>query len=113
MDKLRTDIETEMHQMAARSAGPTKGLMVRSGQRQFPLIDYSSTGFSVAAEDTPPLSGFVDIERAGECQSRCLIVLAREDDGVLHYEFKRRTDAQRRPPVDYVISENAPVGLLT
>lgn len=88
-------------------------LFVRALGDIYPVRRLWDGGFSVAVEDAPRLRGFVDLMRGENRLARCLIVLAEEEDGVVRYEFKRRTETAEAPPLDYVVEEDAPRALLT
>lgn len=113
MNVLHSDIADALHNADAKSGKNEPEYFACSGDRAYPLVLCTTKGFSVAREDGPRLSGFVDIMKGNEYIARGLVVLAQEIGGLLHYEFKRRTENTATPPVDYEISETAPVGLLT
>lgn len=112
MDQIQAEIEQALRrQPPSRRKGPQ--FRVRMDGDEFPIAQMWGAGFSVRAEDGPRLRGFVDLLHGGDLLARCLIVLAEEEDGVIRYEYKRRTEASDRPPLDYETSEDAPAGLLT
>ena len=44
--------------------------------------------------------------------AQCLIVASEEAEGEMRYEYKRRTEAVDRPPLDFERDDDAPVALL-
>lgn len=112
MDHVQAEIVHAMRQRRySRRRGPQ--YRVRMGGGEFPIARMWESGFSVKAEDAPRLRGFVDLLHGGDLLARCLIVLAEEEGGVVRYEYKRRTEAFDRPPLDYEAAEDGPLGLLT
>lgn len=106
--EVREDIE------AARLAGlrKTSRLRVRAGDDIYPVLRMWKTGFSVAADEVPALRGLVDLLDGTKHIYQCLIVAAEAEAGEMRYEFKRRTVAADRAPLDFYRDPGAPVGLL-
>ena len=71
-----------------------------------------STGFSVDVEDAPTLRGFVDLYDGARHLYRCLVITSHEEGEEWVYEFKRQTASTERAPLDFVLAEDAPAGLL-
>lgn len=111
MDHLPADIAHALRQTSPRRRGPK--FEVRANGDSYPVQKLWEGGFSVLVEDAPRLRGFVDLMHGEDRLARCLIVLAEEDEGVVRYEYKRRTEDADGPPVDYEIADDAPVALLT
>lgn len=108
--------EAVLAELAAARAKP-KGrkhrLRVKADERVFPVLKVWRGGFSVPAEDTPKLRGFVDLFDGGRHLASCLVMASHEETGVMHYEYKRVTRAQMQGAVDFEIDTQAPAGLLT
>ena len=112
MDHVQAEIVHAMRQRPlSRRRGPQ--YRVRMDGEEYPVARMWDSGFSVKAEDGPRLRGFVDLLHGGDLLARCLIVLAEQENGMVRYEYKRRTEAFDQPPPDYEVSDDAPVGLLT
>jgi len=88
-------------------------LRVRAGEREFKLRELSENGFVVEDASGKHLRGLVDLYDGSKHLAQCLIVCARATASGMAYEFKRRTRIARNHAPDYVVSENAPVALLT
>ena len=111
MDHIRAEIAQEMRAGARpRKRGPEVRVVDEAGS--YPVLRVFEGGFAVNIEDAPRLRGFVDLVRGDERLARCLIVTASDEDGVVLYEYKRRTDEAAAAPRDYAVADEAPVGLL-
>lgn len=99
---------------AARLAGLKKSsrLRVLAGEDFHPVLALWETGFSVNAEEVPPLRGLVDLYESGRHLYQCLIVASELDSGEMRYEFKRSTLAADSAPLDYSRDPEAPVALI-
>lgn len=113
MDHLQAEIAQALRQAPAERRRGRK-FFVRAHGETHPILRQWDGGFTIAREDAPRLRGFVDLMLGDQRLARCLIVLAEEEtDGIIRYEYKRRTEESSAPPRDYDVSDNAPVALLT
>ena len=110
MDHLLQDITDALH--ASRPKKARRTYLVRTDDGSFPVLRLWREGFEVAEADAPRLRGHVDILEGKERIAICLIVLAKSENGIATYEFKRRTNDGAQSPADYAREENAPVALL-
>jgi hypothetical protein len=70
-------------------------------------------GFALAASDSAPLRGYVDLYDGPRHLSSCLIVASEDgESGERTYEFKLRTVVMDHPPSDFERSETAPAALI-
>jgi len=99
---------------AARRASLRKAsrLRIDLDGRVFPVLRMRKNGFSIAVEDAPHLRGLVQLYDGARHLFQCLIVAADEQDGEMHYEFKRATAVTDHAPLDFETSATAPVGLI-
>lgn len=112
MDHLQAEIALALRQGEGRRRQPRFAVRAEGGV--FPILQLWDGGFSVAVEDAPRLRGFVDLMTGEDRLARCLIVLAEEEeDGVVRYEYKRRTEEVTAPSPDYAPDPEAPIALLT
>ena len=77
-----------------------------------PLLKMRKNGFTVAVEDAPSLRGLVDVFDGARHLFQCLIVASAEEQGEMHYEFKRATPATTVAPSDFERRVDAPIGLI-
>lgn len=77
------------------------GVDVEMDGERHPLLALTSEGFSVDAESTPHLRGNVKLYEGARHIANCLIVRGDKEDGLMFYEYKRRTEATLKPPLDY------------
>ena len=98
----------------ARKTGLKKKsrMRVRVGEHDFTILRHWENGFALDIEDAPNLRGLVDVYDGARHLSQCLIVASEEDNGEMHYEFKRATATATGPALDYERDVNAPVGLI-
>lgn len=87
-------------------------LRVRVDGHIFQVLRSWKDGFALDADDSPHLRGLVDLYQGDRHVSQCLIVASAEEAGEMRYEFKRRTLASDRRPLDFARDEQAPVALL-
>lgn len=87
-------------------------MRVRVDRRVFQVLRVWDNGFSLDATEAPRLRGLVDLYNGERHVSQCLIVASAEEAGEMRYEFKRRTAAVDRAPLDFVQDDLAPVELL-
>lgn len=112
MEHIQAEIALALRQQGrGRKRGPEA--LVRAAGGSYPILRMWEGGFSVAVEDAPRLRGFVDLMAGEDRLARCLIVCAEEAEGVVSYEYKRRTAEADHAPADYEIAPDAPAGLLT
>ncbi|SMP17553.1 hypothetical protein [Shimia sagamensis] len=76
------------------------------------VVRFLDDGFTLDAETAPRLPGLVNLYDGSKHISQCLVVATDEEDGEMHYEFKRATPVTDQAPVDYYQSEPTPAGLL-
>lgn len=86
-------------------------LRILADDRAYPVIRLSEDGFSLP-EDAPHLRGLVDLYEGTRHVAQCLVFASEQGDGEMRYEYKRRTEAADRPPLDFERAEDAPVALL-
>lgn len=82
------------------------------GDDVYPVMALSDEGFSLPS-GAPHIRGLVDLYDGSRHLAQCLIVASSEEDDEMRYEYKRRTEASDRPPLDFDKDENAPIALIT
>lgn len=86
---------------------------VHVGDEAFAIIEMSDDGFAVLAEEAPRLRGLIDIYDGPQHLYQALIVASAEDGDLMRYDFKRNTATATTAPVDFVLADTRPAGLLT
>lgn len=112
-DFLPTGLLQQLHDAQRKSAARKNRLRVEVGGESYRVMRLRKTGFSIEAEGAPHLRGLVDLFDGGRHLSQCLIVASHEEDGQMHYEFKRNTAASDGAPLDYARDATAPIALLS
>lgn len=87
-------------------------LRVQVGDESYKVLRYWEKGFSLDADNVPPLRGLVDIYDGSKHLYQALIVASDKEDGEMRFEFKRSTATQDRAPLDFERDEDAPIALL-
>lgn len=87
-------------------------LRVHAGGEIYPVLRFWDSGFALDGEDAPHLRGLVDIYDGGRHLYQALIVASSEEQGELHFEFKRSTAASDKAPLDFYRDPEAPIALL-
>jgi hypothetical protein len=100
-DEMAEDVRTGLTKISLESLREVSRLSVRSGDRQHTVLRLWSDGFSVDADDVPPLRGVVDLFDKEQHLSRCLVVALDTEGGEMRYGFKRSTAVTENPPRDF------------
>ncbi len=112
-DYISPELEEMLKAARKKAMTSTSRLRVHVGQRTYPILKLWNGGFALDAENAPHLRGLVDIYDSAKHLMECLIVASAEEEGLMHYDFKRATQAHETAPRDFAEDESAPVGLLT
>ena len=84
---------------------------VEFNKKNYPVVKLTKSGFCVEAENAPMIRGLVDLYDRDKHLKQCLIVAAKEENGIVHFDYKRNTTTQTSAPKDF-FQENKVVGLL-
>ncbi len=84
---------------------------VEFNKKHYPIIRFTKSGFCVEAEMAPMIRGLVDLYDRDKHLKQCLIVASKEENGVIHFDFKRKTATQKSAPKDFY-HENKIVALI-
>ena len=76
-------------------------LRVEFNKNYFPVMRLTKNGFSVEAEMAPMIRGLVDLYDGDRHLKQCLIVASKEENGLVHFDFKRKTATQTSAPKDF------------
>ncbi|WP_435140510.1 hypothetical protein [Pseudopelagicola sp. nBUS_19] len=87
-------------------------LRVEADGRSFRVLRFREDGFTMDIDDAPNLRGLVDLYDGGRHFLQCLIVASEQENGEMHYEFKRATPANDKAPIDFEKGEFVPAGLI-
>lgn len=98
---------------ARRNASPrSRRLALHQGDEVFPIRRIWSDGFSIDADETLRLRGFVEIHEGPRPLLICLIQATEFLDGELICTFKRSSPVRDRAAADYELPEDMPRALL-
>ena len=88
---------------AAQKTGLKKKnrLRVEFNKNHYPVMRLTQNGFCVEAEMAPMIRGLVDLYDGDKHLKQCLIVASKEENGVVHFDFKRKTVTQTSAPKDF------------
>ena len=113
---MTTFLSKELHADLTRAQKDKKlkksRLRVEFNGALVPVLKLWDSGFSMDIEHAPQLRGLVDIFDGSLHLSQCLIIASTEENGEIHFEFKRSTDVTDTPALDFVLPKNKPVALL-
>ena len=84
---------------------------VEFNNKHYPVIRLTKSGFCVEAEKAVMIRGLVDLYDRDKYLKQCLIVAAKEENGIVHFDYKRNTNTQTSAPKDF-FQENKVVALL-
>tara|TARA_B100000676_G_C17297145_1_gene445334 strand:- start:42 stop:392 length:351 start_codon:yes stop_codon:yes gene_type:complete len=76
-------------------------LFVKFNKNYFPVMRLTKNGFSVEAEMAPMIRGLVDLYDGDRHLKQCLLVASKEENGLVHFDFKRKTTTQTSAPKDF------------
>ena len=84
---------------------------IEFNKTHYTVIRLTKSGFCVEAEKAPMIRGLVDLYDRDKHLKQCLIIAAKEENGLVHFDFKRKTKTQASAPKDF-FHENKGVALL-
>ncbi|CUH53937.1 hypothetical protein J7382_03280 [Shimia sp. R11_0] len=87
-------------------------LRVEADGQSVRVLRFLEDGFTLDAQTAPQLRGLVNLYDGSKHLYQCLVIATDEEDGEMHYEFKRFTPASDQAPVDFYRGETVPAGLL-
>ena len=76
-------------------------LCVEFNKTRYPVMVLKQNGFSLEAEIAPEIRGLVDLYDGNKHLLQCLIVASKEENGIVHFEYKRKTATTTDPPKDF------------
>ena len=113
---MTTFLSKEVHADLTRAKKDKKlkksRLRVEFNGALVPVLKLWDGGFSMDIEHAAHLRGLVDIFDGSRHLSQCLIIASTEENGEIHFEFKRNTDVKDTAALDFVLPKNRPVALL-
>ena len=74
---------------------------IEFNKKHYPVIRLTKSGFCVEAEKAPMIRGLVDLYDRDKHLKQCLIVAAKEENGIVYFDYKRNTTAQASAPKDF------------
>ena len=74
---------------------------VEFNKKYYPVIRLTKNGFCVEVEMAPMMRGLVDLYDRDKHLKQCLIVAAKEENGIVHFDYKRNTTTQTSAPKDF------------
>ena len=86
-------------------------LRVEFNKNSYPVLRLKKSGFCVGVEIAPMIRGLVELYDGDKHLKQCLIVASKEENGVVHFEYKRNTNTQTDAPKDFY-QENSAVALI-
>ena len=88
---------------AAQKTGLKKKnrLRVEFNKYHYPVMRLTQNGFCVEAEMAPMIRGLVDLYDGDKYLKQCLSVASKEENGRVHFDFKRKTATQTSAPKDF------------
>ena len=110
---LPKDIVDGLRAAHLRNLARKSRIRVQVGDEFYPLLKLWKNGFALDIENTPHLRGLVDLYDGSRHISQCLIVASSEENGLMHYEFKRNTATSDHAALDFVAGDHRPAALLT
>ena len=86
-------------------------LSVEFNKKHYPVIKLTKSGFCIEAEKAPMIRGLVDLYDRDKHLKQCLVIAAKEENGIVHFDYKRKTKTQASAPKDF-FQENKVLALL-
>lgn len=108
---LSKEVQEGLEKARVQALVKKSRLRILADGQSYPVIRLTDEGFSLP-EDAPHLRGLVDLYEGARHVAQCLVVASEEIEGEMRYEYKRRTAAADRPPLDFEKPGDAPVALL-
>ena len=82
-------------------------LRVESNKNSYPVLQLKKSGFCVEVERAPMIRGLVDLYDGDKHLKQCLVVAFKEENGIVHFEYKRNTNTQTVAPRDFYQEKSA------
>ena len=101
------DTLTHQHE-ERRKASLARGMTVRAGGQDYPVLRRWDSGFAMAPAEAPGLRGLVDLYDGTRHVCQALVLTAREEAGERVFEFKYATPARDTAPSPDCVAEEAP-----
>ena len=76
-------------------------LRVESNKNSYPVLQLKKSGFCVEVERLHD-QGLVDLYDGDKHLKQCLIVASKEENGIVHFEYKRNTNTQTAAPRTFI-----------
>jgi hypothetical protein len=74
---------------------------VEFNKKHYPVIRLTKRGFCVEAEKAPKIRGRVELYDRDKHLKQGLIVAAKEENGIVYFDYKRNTTTQASAPKDF------------
>jgi hypothetical protein len=110
---LSEEVMAGLDQARAQALHRTSRLRVCVGDKTYPVQRSWDGGFALAAENAPHLRGTIEFCDGARVLHECLIVCSALEGREIVYEYKRKTRADDRAPLDFELADDTPVALLT
>jgi hypothetical protein len=108
---ISKEIQDGLDLARVKSLKESSRLRAHVDGKMLPVLKMSKTGFTTEAGG-PALRGFVDLFDGSLHLFQCLIIAVQEENGEMHYEYKRATAVADKAALDFEKIESSPIGLL-
>ena len=109
---LPEDVRSALEEARRATLRKSGRLCIHAGDDVFRVIKLWDTGFAVMADEVPHLRGRVDLYDGPAQLMQCLVIASHEKDGLMNFEFKRATQVDDRPALDFEARAPAPKAFL-
>ena len=98
---LSKDVLAGIEAAQKTSSKKKNRLRVEFNKNYFPVMRHTKNGFSIEAEMAPMIRGLVDLYDGDRHLKQCLIVASKEENGLVHFDFKREAATQTSASKDF------------
>ncbi|WP_284377500.1 hypothetical protein [Amylibacter marinus] len=109
---LSPEVRAGLEKAQTKALRNSSRLCVHANEEVLRIHETWQGGFSLPVDMAPALRGRVDVFDGPKHLYQCLIVFAEQQGDFIKYEYKRLTNVVSQQPVDFVLTEDAPIALL-
>lgn len=109
---LPPEVQAGLDAARERAWKKSRRLRVQAGEDSHRVVQAWENGFSLRAGASANLRGRVELYDGAKLLSQCLIIASEKDGDLMHFEYKRMTEATDEQPLDFERAEDAPIALI-
>ena len=98
---LSKDVLADLENAHRQGLKKKNRFRVEFNKTRYPVLVLKKSGFSLDAELAPEIRGLIDLYDGDKHLQQCLIVASKEENGIVYFEYKRKTATSTCAPKDF------------